>query len=127
MSKKILRTINEASIEGVNQKIEDIKKNGCFHREVKSLGVRVGKLLQSDGKQLQEAEKSGNTQIAIELMDKVLATNVSELYFNLPDLHISDIGSIKSVAVSVYSAEANDNTLLHKIFTRIREEKQPRK
>lgn len=117
MSKQILRSITDS----INQKFEHFSKQIHNHAKAKNMGVRVGKFQPGDEKLFQEADRSGNTQKAVEFMDRALATNASELYFNMPELHISDAGSIKTLDVSVYSAEQQDNILLHRIFGKVRE------
>jgi len=117
MSKKLLRTITE----NVNKTFEQLAKQGGIRGE--NFGLRTGKLQEGDEKLLTEAEKRGDTDQAIKLMETSLATNTNEVYFNLPDLHIRDNGSVKTLAVSVYSAEAKDNILLHRLFSKVRTDK----
>lgn len=119
MSKRTLKTI----IESTGQRFELFNKDPHLHAKAKNLGIRVGRFQPGDEKLFQEAENSGNKKIAVELLDRGLTNNTSELYFNMPDLNVSDTGSIRSLAVSVYSAEANDNRLLHQVFSKVREDK----
>ncbi len=115
MSKKLLRDV----VEKTGKKIEQHNKK--YKLRIRYPGkMRVGNFNLEEQKVYQEAEKAGNTTKIVEIIDLALA-NPTELYFNMPSLKISDNGSIKSLAVCVYSAQVNDNNLLHKLFGKMRE------
>jgi hypothetical protein len=42
-------------------------------------------------------------------------------YCNLPDLQISTSGSVKSLKVKMYSSQARDEALLHKLYGKVRD------
>lgn len=44
-----------------------------------------------------------------------------EAYSYLPELKVAGNGSIKVLQVAAYSSEAKDDQLLHKIFSKVRE------
>lgn len=115
MSKKLLGTITEQQERFIGQ----FNKNNKV--QAKQGGIRVGKFKTEEQEAYDKAVKDGDTKKAIELIDMV-RTTPNELYFNMPDLKVSDNGSIQSLRVSVYSAEVNNEVLLHKIFSKIREQ-----
>lgn len=115
MSKKLLRTISEKT----EQKIVKFNKNN--KAQAKHGGIRVGKLKTEEQGAYMRAVKDGDIHKAVEMLSIGL-TAPTELYFNMPDLKVSDNGSIRSLSVCVYSSQANDNTLLHRLFGKIREQ-----
>lgn len=115
MSKKLLRTITEQN----ERLIEQFNKN--YGTQARHGDIRVGQLTKEELKAMNKAVKDGNIEQQIEL-SKRSYHDVKELYLNMPDLKVSDNGSIQSLKVSVYSAEANNAVLLHKIFSKIREQ-----
>jgi hypothetical protein len=58
-----------------------------------------------------------NDDVIVEVLEK----EHREAYLILPDLQISDKGSIQSLKVRAYSAEVNNDGLLHKLFGKVRE------
>ncbi|GEM_PF-4980990 len=115
MSKKLLRIISEKTEQEIgkfNKKNEVQAKHG---------GIRVGKLKTEDQEAYERAVEDGDIHKAVEILN-IGFTAHTELYLNMPDLKVSDNGSIKSLSVRVYSAQVNDNTLLHKLFGKIREQ-----
>ena len=113
MSKKILRTITEK----VENEIEKFNKDN----EIQATygGIKEGKLKKGDKEAYDKIVDAKDPEKAIEFLELGL-TSPTELYFNMPDLKVSDHGSIRSLNVAVYSAEINDNILLHKLFSATR-------
>lgn len=64
--------------------------------------------------------------LADTLQDDVVASIESigylGVYCFLPDLKVSDKGSIKKLKVSAYSSQLKDDRLLHKLFGKIKEQ-----
>lgn len=66
--------------------------------------------------------------LAEKLGDDVVASIESnghrymEVYFYLPDLKISDNGSVKSLSVAAYSSQAKDDILLHRLFGKVKDQ-----
>jgi len=114
MSKKLLKN----AAKNLEQRLVEFSKQSGL--EVGVGGVRVGKFLPGNEELLHDAEKAGDTGRALELMDRSIENNASELYFGMPDLHLSDKGSVKLLKVSMYSAAAKDDVLLHKLFGKVR-------
>ncbi|KKS58076.1 MAG: hypothetical protein UV24_C0032G0009 [Candidatus Nomurabacteria bacterium GW2011_GWA2_42_41] len=115
MSKKLLRTITEKA----EQQAEQFNKNN--EMQVKHGGIRVGKFKTEEQEAYKRAVEDKDFQKATEMIDIALTTP-TELYLNMPDLKVSDSGSIRSLSVYVYSTEANDEVLLHKLFSKVREQ-----
>ena len=89
--------------------------------QARYVGIRVGKLKTEEKRVYEKAVEDGNIQKATGMLDIALTTPI-ELYFNMPNLKVSDNGSIQSLSVYIYSAEANDEVLLHKLFSKVREQ-----
>lgn len=115
MSKKLLRTIAEKT----EQQVEQFNKNN--KAQAKYGGTKVSKLKTEDKEAYEKVIKDGDIQKEAEMLNLGLITP-TELYFSMPDLKVSDNGSIRSLSVYAYSAEANDEVLLHKLFSKVREE-----
>ncbi|MEK7498135.1 MAG: hypothetical protein AAB656_04430 [Patescibacteria group bacterium] len=116
MPKKLLRTITE-KIEGDIKQFN--KDNGA---QARNGGIKVAKLT-TDGKEAYEkAVKAGDRQKEAEILFSTELTTPTELYFKMPDLKVSDNGSIRLLSVYAYSVEANNEVLLHKLFSKVREQ-----
>jgi hypothetical protein len=113
MSKKDLRTINE-------QTNKLVKTFSSMHTglRVRSGALTVGQVSIADQKTL--ANSQLDEESFFKILDKAKATP-SEMYVNMFPLEIPAKGSIKSLGVSAYSAEANTEVLLHKLFDKVRE------
>ncbi|OGH11800.1 MAG: hypothetical protein A2857_04905 [Candidatus Levybacteria bacterium RIFCSPHIGHO2_01_FULL_36_15] len=115
MSKTLLRIIAEKT----EQQVEQFNKNN--EAQARYGGTKVSKLNTEQQEAYEKAVESGDIKKVTELLDLGITTP-TELYLNMPDLKVSDSGSIRSLSVYVYSAEANDEVLLHKLFSKVREQ-----
>jgi hypothetical protein len=124
MSKKSLRFITEHH----QRSIEEFNKSNNMHG--KHGGIKVGKIIPEHqealfnvAKEYLKAPTEKNSNKYKKELIKLESANIKELYYNLPDLKISDSGSIQSLNVSIYSAETNEDALLHKLYSKAREAK----
>ncbi len=53
---------------------------------------------------------------------KIESINHVEAFVRLPDVSISDNGSVRSLKVYAYAAESKENVLLHKLFGKVRDQ-----
>lgn len=113
MSKRKLRAISKQTEEIISSFNEDNK----LQARLRSL--RVGHLKAEARRAYDKAVESDDLEMALELLDQV---EPIELYLYMPDLMISDSGSIKLLNVRAYSAQVKDDILLHKLFSKTREQ-----
>lgn len=115
MTKTLLRDINKIN----DQRVKDF--NGISHSRLEAInmGTKVGKLKLDEARQYQEAVEKEDVSKVFKLLD---SNNmyVSEVYYNMPDIIISNNGSIKSLKVSIYASEQEDKRLLHRLFNQSR-------
>lgn len=112
MSKKLLRLVNEKHEVVANE----FNLNNSDLKATQG-GFRVFKM-DSDMQILFEKAFKEKDVKALESLSQEMNSyiEVEESYENMPDLKISENGSVKSLSVSVYSAESKENILLHKLF-----------
>ena len=116
MSKTLLRTI----VQKIEKQAEKFNKNNEL--QAKYGGIRVARLKTEDQRTYEKAVEDGDMQKATEMLGTIGSTAPTELYLNMPDLKVSDNGSIQSLSVYAYSAEVNNEVLLHKLFGKVREQ-----
>lgn len=113
MSKKLLRTITEKQ----ERLIKLFNKNNKI--QAKHGSIKVKKLKAEGQEAYERAVEAKDFEKAAELLGLASPT---ELYLKMPDLKVSENGSIRSLNVALYSAQVNDSALLHRLLGKTKEQ-----
>lgn len=115
MSKKQLSSIVKVG----NQFVKKMNRDTALGLKASNFGFTSGEINQVDQKLFMDAVKNNDLVKVKELYLK-FNLGLNEVYYNMPDLFISNNKSVRNLKIKIYASKQKDDRILHKLFSRTR-------